>query len=121
MRVIVAGSRGVTDYQVVSTACANSGFNFTEVISGTARGVDTLGERYAFEIGVPVAIFPPDWDTLGKGAGFVRNKEMADRADALVAVWDGVSKGTAHMISVMQSQQKPVFIYNIKKEEDDKE
>jgi hypothetical protein len=97
MRVIVAGSRGVTSLEVVAAAMAESGLTVTEVVSGTARGADQLGEHWAHERGVPVARFPADW-RLGRGAGMFRNERMAAYAEALVAVWDGQSRGTADMI-----------------------
>lgn len=102
MKVIVAGSRGVTDYALVERAIHESGFDVTEVVSGTARGVDRLGERWAAEHGIPVAPFPAQWKVGSKqnfGAGLLRNAMMADYADALVAIWDGESRGTKHMIA----------------------
>jgi hypothetical protein len=98
MRVIIAGSRSVTSYAVVEAAIARSGFTISEVVSGTARGVDRLGELWAARNGVPVKKFPADWDTYGKRAGYLRNKEMAEYAEALVAIHDGESRGTQHMI-----------------------
>ena len=67
-----------------------------------ARGADTLGEQYAKERGIPIRYFPADWQTLGKSAGYQRNVQMAQYADALVAFWDGRSKGTKHMIDTAQ-------------------
>lgn len=90
---------------------AESGFTITEVVSGTARGVDRLGEWWAEEHHIPLIQFPPNWESYGKGAGMVRNKEMAYYADALIAVWDGKSKGTKHMVDVMISLGKPVSLY----------
>lgn len=69
-----------------------------EIVSGGARGADKLGERYASENGIGIARFVPDWDGLGKRAGFVRNQDMGNYGDTLVAFWDGQSKGTRHMI-----------------------
>ncbi|MFM7858006.1 MAG: SLOG family protein, partial [Flammeovirgaceae bacterium] len=91
MKTIVAGSRGIADYEVVLAAIRQSGFEVTEVVSGTARGVDKLGERYAIENVIPITRFVPDWDKHGKRAGYLRNTEMGDYADALIAVWDGES------------------------------
>ena len=67
-----------------------------------ARGADRLGERYAKEHGYKVIYMPADWDLYGKSAGFKRNVQMAEYADALVAFWDGVSFGTKHMIETAQ-------------------
>jgi hypothetical protein len=99
MKVIIAGSRGITSYSVVEAAVAASGFPVTEVVSGGARGVDELGEWYATQRGFPIKRFPANWGQFGRAAGPVRNETMAKYADALVAVWDGESRGTADMIN----------------------
>lgn len=96
MKTIIAGSRGFNDYDLLCQTCDD--IEITEVVSGTARGADKLGERYARERNIPVKQFPADWDNLGKRAGYIRNSDMAKYADACVVFWDGVSKGTAHMI-----------------------
>ncbi len=75
-----------------------------EVISGTASGADTLGERYAKENGYKLTRFPADWNKHGKKAGYIRNCEMADYAEALIAFWDGESKGTKNMIEIAKSK-----------------
>jgi len=64
----------------------------TDIVSGTAKGADQLGERYAKEKGYRVKKFPADWVRYGKGAGHVRNKEMAEYANYIVVFWDGRSK-----------------------------
>ena len=111
MKVIVAGSREGFVARNVFEAIEESKFIITEVVSGTARGVDKDGEYYAKCNKIPVKQFPADWDQFGKAAGHIRNKQMADYADALVAVWDGKSPGTKNMITTMQSLNKPVYIY----------
>ncbi len=98
MRVIVAGSRSIIDPAVVNRAIMESGFNMSEVVCGCAPGVDALGARWATSRCIPVTYFPADWTGLGRAAGPARNREMAAYADALVAVWDGLSRGTADMI-----------------------
>lgn len=111
MKTIIAGSRGVTDYNIVLEAIKQSGFEITEVVSGTARGVDKLGERYAVENVIPITRFVPDWNKYGKRAGFLRNAEMGDYAEALVAVWDGESRGTKQMIDYATKKGLKVFVY----------
>ena len=111
MKVIVAGSRHGFVARNVFEAIAESKFTITEVVSGGARGVDKDGEYFARNNNIPIKQFIPDWDGLGKKAGILRNKEMGDYADALVAVWDGQSKGTKHMIDYMQSLNKLVYVY----------
>lgn len=101
-RVIVAGGRDFDDYELLKSTMDKLLINIKSqicIVSGTARGADLLGERYAKENGYIVHRFPADWNTFGKTAGFVRNEEMAQNADALVAFWDGSSHGgTYHMI-----------------------
>src|SRR5438105_219706 len=88
MRVIVAGSRSISDPLLVAEAVNRSGFIVTRVISGGAAGVDRLGEQWAMERGITIERYLPDW-SLGRGAGFIRNQKMAENAEALIAVWDG--------------------------------
>ena len=98
MKVIIAGSRSITNYNLVSSIIDKAGFAITEVVSGCARGVDSLGERYAREHNISIKHFPAKWDTFGKSAGMIRNKEMAYYADALIAIYKDNSKGTLDMI-----------------------
>ena len=106
MKVIIAGGRDIADYRLVVEAMLNAdlmvGIVPTEIVSGKARGVDTLGEHWAIEHGLPVTPFPAKWrdrdGTYYPKAGHQRNGQMAAYADALVAVWDGQSTGTADML-----------------------
>lgn len=112
MRTIVAGSRGVTDYRVVQAAIQGSGFSISTVLSGCAQGVDSLGERWAKDNGVPVERYPAQWyvnGVLDRAAGHKRNRLMGDNADALVAVWDGKSPGTKGMIDY--ARRKGLYVY----------
>lgn len=113
MKCIIAGSRSINQAIVVETAIDASGWfnDITEVVSGGANGVDALGEEWAYKQHLHLMIFPADWDTYGKSAGMRRNRTMAAYADRLIAVHDGVSKGTANMIAEMRKQGKPVFVY----------
>lgn len=111
MRVIIAGSRSIKDIALVEAAVSESGFAVSQVVSGTATGVDLLGEQWAARRRIPVARFPADWDRYGKRAGHIRNRKMAENADALVAIWDGVSKGTANMIEQASAMGLKVHIY----------
>lgn len=97
MKTIIAGSRTITDYDEVCAACEESGFEITEVLCGGARGVDALGAQWAESRGVQILMFYADWEKFGKAAGAIRNEEMARNAEALVLVWDGWSRGSAHM------------------------
>ena len=97
MKTIIAGSRGVDDYELVKQVIEDSGFEITEVVSGGARGADRLGERWARENNVSIKQFIPDWDGLGKKAGHVRNRQMGDYADALIVIIIDDSKGSVGM------------------------
>jgi len=102
MKVIIAGGRDFKDYEYLSTCCDKylSKQTEIEIVSGAANGADKLGERYAKEKGYPISSHQADWDRYKKSAGYIRNKEMAEYADALIAFWDGKSKGTKHMIDL---------------------
>lgn len=97
MKTIIAGSRSLiledSDYEYLDT------LNITEVVCGGAKGIDTSGRDYAELRKIPIKVFAANWKKLGRSAGFIRNVEMAVYAEQLVAYWDGISKGTAHMIN----------------------
>lgn len=114
MKVIIAGSRTITDINHIWSAmsCLFTD-NFTEIVSGMAIGVDTLGEQWAEENGIAIKHFPADWKNNGKAAGAIRNIQMANYADILVAIWDGKSRGTKHMIDEMLKRKKIVFVYPV--------
>lgn len=111
MKVIIAGGRDITDFNCVRDAYTMSTFEATEIVSGAARGVDYLGELLAKTMSIPTKVFPADWNANGRKAGPIRNAQMAEYADALIAIWDGKSKGTANMISQARSKGLKVFIY----------
>lgn len=113
MKTIIAGSREGADLLDVQEAVNASGFTITEVVSGVARGVDSLGEEWAAMNGIQVQRFPADWDGLGRAAGFIRNGQMAAYAGALVAIWDGRSPGTRHMIRTAEDRGLKVHVYII--------
>ena len=105
MKVIVAGGRDFKDYYLLKETLDNfqqEYGNITEVVSGTALGVDKLGEKYANENNIPIKRFVPDWEGLGKKAGHVRNRQMGsytkEHNGMLVAFWDKQSRGTKGMI-----------------------
>jgi hypothetical protein len=112
MKMIVAGCReGIPKavvHQILDEEVDQSVVE--EIVSGGARGVDTFGEQWAYFNNIEVTRYPADWKKYGKKAGFVRNAEMARYADALIAFWDGKSKGTEHMIKVMNDLKKPTMV-----------
>lgn len=120
-RLIVAGGRDFIDppfaeekisyamYDIVRTH--GKMFRFV-IISGGAKGADKIGELFALKHNFTLEVYPADWDTHGKSAGPIRNKQMADASDGLVAFWDGKSRGTKNMIDNIVKQQK--FLYTFK-------
>ena len=101
-KVIVAGCRDFADYELLKEKCdfylQNKKPEIIVIVSGHASGADTLGEHYAQERGYETEIYPADWKTNGRAAGPIRNAQMAAVADALIAFWDGKSRGTKNMI-----------------------
>jgi hypothetical protein len=116
VRIIIAGSRSFTDYKKLMLECdqyIEGCILEIEIVSGTAAGADQLGERYASERGYEVKRFPPDWNKFGKRAGYLRNKDMADYSDVLIAFWDGESRGTKHMIDIAKADGLIVNIVGV--------
>lgn len=102
-RVIIAGGRDFDDYQLLKATMDKLLCNITDeitVVCGQAKGADTLGEQYAMEKGYAIDYYPAQWKLYGKRAGYLRNKQMAQNADALAAFWNGESRGTKHMIEL---------------------
>ncbi len=119
-RVIIAGSRSFQNYFLLCQTMDRLLINITEeivVVCGMAQGADSLGERYAQERGYTVRSFPAEWDRFGKAAGFIRNEEMAQNADALVAFWDGESRGTRNMIDLANRYKLKTRVLNYRKTE----
>ena len=102
MKVIIAGSREFNDYNKLCNVCDYylSKQSEIEIVSGTAKGADQLGERYSKERGYALKQFPADWNKFGNSAGYKRNVEMAEYSDALIAFWNKESKGTKNMIDI---------------------
>lgn len=104
VKVIVAGGRDFDDYGLLKSKLdkifSQTDKNKIQIISGKARGADQLGEQYATENKLELSTFPADWDKHGKGAGYLRNAEMAAHATHCVIFWDGKSKGTQHMLNL---------------------
>lgn len=122
MRVIIAGSRDFYDYEKLKNTVDGYLQNVDSltpvIISGTARGADRLGEKYAIEHSYEVRRFPANWDKYGKSAGYIRNREMAQYAIAnesvgvLISFWDGKSRGTKYMIELAKEYGLRVIVVN---------
>ena len=116
-KVIIAGGRDFSDYPLLKEKCNNILSSRAEkqkivIVSGTAKGADSLGEQYAKEKGYAIERYPADWNTNGKAAGIIRNGVMADHADALVAFWNGRSQGTKNMIETARKKGLAVRTIN---------
>ena len=116
MKIIIAGSRNFTDYEMLKGFCDSylSYYENIEIVSGLAKGADSLAIDYANEKGYSVLEFPANWKEFGKRAGYVRNEQMADVGDVLIAFWDCESHGTKHMIQIAKKKGLEVFIVDIR-------
>ncbi len=119
-RIIVAGSRNFNNYRLLRSKLDEiiAGISDEiEIVSGNARGADRLGERYASEHNITVALFPADWSVFGKPAGIIRNQIMLNyvsKGKALVVVfWDGESRGSLDMIRRARSAGIETKVYRI--------
>lgn len=113
MKVVIAGGRDFLDYSALKRAL--SSIEFSEeviIISGAAKGADSLGERYAKENGLKCIRYPAQWGTYGKAAGPIRNQQMCNACDAVICFWDGISPGTRNMISLAKTSKKPLVVFN---------
>ena len=115
MKIIIAGSRTIINMNLLIKAIKLSSFEITssdEIISGGARGVDNLGEKYAKQNNIKLTIFKPNWNKYGIKGGVIRNTQMSRYADCAIVVHCG-SKGSIDMINKMKKLNKPVFEYKI--------
>ena len=115
-KLIIAGSRNLNSVYLIYAAMDIFNIlkkDISTVISGCARGIDTVGAEWAADNCIIVKSMPAKWDKHGKSAGYIRNKEMAKEGDKLLAIWDGDSKGTLNMITEMQKLGKPVHIMEV--------
>lgn len=115
MVIIVAGSRSITDEAFVADLILTNVKDICVgnplIISGGAAGVDSFAKKVCNTYNIPFQEYPADWKTYGKRAGYIRNEEMAKDADMLIAIWDGKSKGTRHMINIALDKGLDVYVY----------
>lgn len=113
-RVIIAGCRDFADYDLLKEKCdfylQNKEKEGIVIVSGHASGADALGERYAQERGFQLETYPADWKAHGRAAGPIRNENMARVANALIAFWDGKSRGTKNMIETARKYNLKVAV-----------
>lgn len=113
MKTIIAGSRSCTRPSALAEALLFCGWRPTLVISGMAAGADYLGVKWAEANRVDIRRCPANWNVHGASAGYKRNVLMAEQAEALIALWDGQSKGTAHMITIARERGLRVYVHAI--------
>lgn len=118
MKIAIVGSRNFGNLNLVKNIVKQIKEKYPDaiIISGGCRGVDKTAEIAAIRCGLKTLIFPADWDTYGKKAGFLRNVTIAQSCDILLAFWDNLSKGTAHTINTALDLKKKVYIYDIDNE-----
>lgn len=112
-KVAIVGSRGFNDYELLRERLKNHAGNISEIISGGAKGADSLAEMFADEYGIKKTIFKAEWSKFGRSAGIIRNKDIVKNCDVLIAFWDGKSKGTKNSIDLAISQNKKVTILKV--------
>ncbi len=114
-QLIVAGGREIGNVPLIRREINQAWRDIGpfEVVSGTARGVDSIAADLAKQAGITVHEYPADWDRFGKSAGYRRNEQMASVATHLLAFWDGESKGTGHMIDIAGNVGVPARIIKI--------
>lgn len=97
-KIAIVGSRDYNRPDKIETFIAGFRGLDVEIVSGGARGVDTYAVTYAKQFELKTKVFPADWESNGKRAGFLRNAQIVDYSDILVAFWDGKSRGTKDSI-----------------------
>ena len=115
MKLIIAGGRDFRDWQMLETtmlAFVAKHWMPTEIVCGMAPGADSLGLEWATRCNIQVTPFRPQWKKHGRAAGPIRNKEMAEYADAGIVFWDGQSKGSENMIEELNKLDKLVVVMN---------
>lgn len=112
-KVAIVGSRRFSDYETFCKVLDPILPKIALVVSGGARGADSMAERYAKEHGIVLLVYPADWKKYGKRAGFRRNVVIANVADKMVAFVDKESRGTRHAIKKMQQLKKPVVVIDL--------
>ena len=106
MKLLIVGSRSITDFDLSPYITAE----VDTVISGGADGIDSLAERYADLHLLTKYIIRPRYDLYGRAAPLKRNEQMVDMADAVLIIWDGISKGTLYTLNYAKKMNKPIML-----------
>ena len=108
MKIAIIGSRNIKNINLEEYVT-----DADEIVSGGARGVDTLAAEYAKQNGIKLTEFLPEYDRYGKGAPLVRNKQIVNYSDKIIAFWDGKSRGTKFALEYAEKKEKTVVLINI--------
>lgn len=109
MKLLIAGSRSITDFDLAPYVPSDVDL----IITGGAKGVDTLGEAYARERGIPTLTVKHVYEKYGRAAPLRRDEEMVDMADAVLVIWDGVSRGSKHTADYARKKGKPLTVVTV--------
>ena len=112
MKIGIVGTRSFDDYNLLKTTLYQN-INIPDIeyiISGGAKGADSLAEQFALENNIKTIIFKPDWDKYGKSAGFKRNIDIINESDIVFVFWNGISKGSKHDINIAKEMNKKLII-----------
>ena len=112
MKLSVIGSRTFENYEMLENEILKLNLKISSIISGGAKGADTLAERWANENNIPIILFKPDWKKYGRAAGLRRNESIIESCDYCLAFWDGKSKGTKFSIELCKKLKKPIKVVN---------
>lgn len=110
--ILIAGSREYTNYEELKGTLKGilKGYKDITIISGGAKGVDRLGERYAEEMGYEIEIYLPNYEKYSRAAPIIRNESMVKKADLIICFWDGKSKGTKSTINFAKKYNKEIIV-----------
>lgn len=111
MKYAIIGSRNFCDYELMEKTLKE--YDISEIISGGAKGADSLAARYADQNDISLVVFKADWKRYGRAAGVIRNTDIIDSSDVVIAFWDGVSRGTKNSIDKAIKAGKSVNIIDV--------
>lgn len=110
VKLAIVGSREFNDYEILKNNINNLDLEIECIISGGSKGADTLGEKYADEMNIPKIIYKPDWNKHGRIAGLIRNNDIINNCDYVIAFWNGISSGTLDSINKAKHLNKKLLI-----------
>lgn len=108
MKIAIIGGRDFNNYDMVKETMSQ--YSPTAIVSGGARGADSLARKYVTDNNIQLIEFLAEWDKYGRGAGFIRNKDIVANSDLVIAFWDGNSRGTQHSINLAKKANKELVV-----------